>query len=91
LFSRINTPLNVIKNFKWTNEKAFVDLGQGVIRLGNFLLYKGELLESISGRSLFKMEGSLWVLVSEGKIRLVQLGNDVIEGFSIRQIDCGLK
>jgi hypothetical protein len=37
------------------------------------------------------MEGSLWTLVSEGKIRLVQLGSGAIEGFSIRQIECGLK
>jgi len=41
IFRRVNTPLNIVKNFKWASDKAFVDLGQGIIRIGNFLLYKG--------------------------------------------------
>lgn len=44
MFRRINTPLNIVKNFKWGNDKSFVALGEGIIKFGNFLLYKGEIL-----------------------------------------------
>jgi len=37
------------------------------------------------------MEGSLWGLIGEGKIRLVQLGNDVVEGFCIKPVPCALE
>jgi hypothetical protein len=86
IFRRINTPLNIVKNFKWGGEKSFIKLGQGIIKFGNVFIYKGELVESIAARSLFKMEGMLWGLLGEGKIRLIHLGNDVYEGFCIRQI-----
>lgn len=91
LFRRIPTPLNVIKNFRWNGDKTFTDLGQGIIRLSNFLLYKGELLENNGGRSLFKMENVLWALFPENKMRIIHMGSEVVEGFCIRAIESGLK
>lgn len=87
--------MNVVKNFSYNEDKSFKDLGQGVVKAGNFLLYKGELLENStmtsSARSLFKMEGRLWGLLVDGRIRQVQLGSSVTEGFWLKQIDCGFK
>jgi hypothetical protein len=41
IFRRKNTPLNLIKSFKWSGEKSFMNLGQGIIKFGNLLIYKG--------------------------------------------------
>ncbi len=41
LLRRVNTPLNVVKSFTWTEDRPFRELGQGVVRAGSFLLYKG--------------------------------------------------
>jgi hypothetical protein len=60
------------------------------VKLGNVMVYKGELVESIPAKSLFRMEGVLWGLLGEGKIRLIHLGSDVYEGFCIRQVECGI-
>ena len=93
ILRRIPTPLHVVKSFKWNHEKAFESLGEGVVAVGNFLLYRGELLESISAKSLFRMEGQMWGLlgsVNENKIRMVRLGSDVIENFCLRRIECSI-
>lgn len=41
MLRRINTALNIVKNFRWGNDKSFVDLGEGIIKFGNCLLYRG--------------------------------------------------
>ena len=64
MFRRINTALNIVKNFRWGNDKSFVDLGEGIIKFGNCLLYKGQIIESIVAKSLFYMDGSLWGLLN---------------------------
>ena len=40
------------------------------------------------------MDGSLWALLyenNENKIRMVKFGTDVIDGFWVRPIPCGIK
>lgn len=44
IFRRKITPLNLIKNFKWSGEKSFMNLGQGIVKFGNLLIYKGQIV-----------------------------------------------
>ena len=45
VFRRVNTPLSIVRsNFKWSGDNSFIDLGQGLVKFGNVLIYKGELV-----------------------------------------------
>ena len=84
--------LNIAKNFKFTTALPPGPLGEELVRIGNFFIYKGELLEQIPAKSVFRMEGSYWAVLQDNKIRMVhQLGHSVVDGFCIRNIECGIK
>lgn len=59
--------LGVVKGFRVND--GIVELGCGLVRVGNYFWWKGHLLEGIDQvRCVFEMEGSLWGLTYDAKL-----------------------
>lgn len=67
-------PLNIVKIFKYVDDEGVIEeIGEGIVKIANVIICKGEFLEhNVNQLSFFQMDSALWTVERE-KIKMIDL------------------
>jgi hypothetical protein len=62
-------------------------MGCNILKLSNYIMFKGELLEhNHISKNYFKMDNQIWVLQTDKKIRVSDFKGELISNFAVSTI-----